>query len=177
METNMDIEKFRKGLHYSDEVRNAVRYGYEYRKVAEDPKERSVHYSLGDSPDILLWMANMIIGGVAWDAFKLAIKGIYHQVNNKSISIDGSIKTIFNEEKQLKEFYDDIKEFNEQRMSLTKEQFKYIREEIVADYFGKEGSKIFEVEHRMPTVEELIRINREANKYADQLMKLSCPKT
>lgn len=168
------IIDYKEGQLYSDEVRNAVRYGYEYRKVAEDPKQHSLHYSLDDSPDILLWMANMIIGGVAWDAFKLAVKGIYHQVNNKSISLDGSIKALFNEEKQLKEFYDGIKEFNEHRMSLTKEQFKYIREEIVADYVGEESSKIYERNHRMPTVEELMIINREANKYADQLMKPSC---
>jgi len=165
---------FQEGAHYTDEVRNAVLYGYEYRKIAEDFEEQSIHYSLGDSPEILLWMANMIIGGVAWDAFKLAVKGLYHQVNNKSISLSGSIKALFNEEKQLKEFYDDIKEFNEHRMSLTKEQFKYIREEIVADYVGEVSSKIYERDHRMPTVEELIIINREASKYADQLMKPSC---
>ena len=168
------IIDYKEGQLYSDEVRNAVRYGYEYRKVAEDPKQHSLHYSLDDSPDILLWMANMIIGGVAWDAFKFAVKGLYHQVSNKSISIDGRTITIFSEEKQLKEFYDDIKEFNEQRMSVTKEQFRYIREELVADYVGEETSKIYERVHRMPTVEELMIINREANKYADQLMKPSC---
>ena len=59
-------------------------------------------------------------------------------------------------------------------LSLTKEQFRYIREEIVADYVGEETSKIYERVHRMPTVEELMIINREANKYADQLMKPSC---
>ena len=30
------IEEFKEGLQYSEEVRNAVRYGYMYRKEAEN---------------------------------------------------------------------------------------------------------------------------------------------
>ncbi len=38
------IKNIKEGLQYSEEVRNAVRYGYMYRKEAED--RRDIHYCL-----------------------------------------------------------------------------------------------------------------------------------
>jgi len=66
------IEGYKEGLQYSEEVRNAVRYGYLYRKVAE--RRVDVHHCLADSSDVLLWIGNLILGGMGWDMLKVAVK-------------------------------------------------------------------------------------------------------
>ena len=57
-------------------------------------------------------------------------------------------------------------------MTVTEEQFTYIREEIIADFLEKECGKIYEQEHRLPTIQEYMRIYREALVHADKLMEL-----
>lgn len=161
---------YQEGLQYSEEVRNAVRYGYEYRKEAEALDDQFVYYRLGDSPEVLLWLANLIIGGVVWDVFKLTAKNLYDRIVRNKGSLGNDVLHIFSDEKCLKEFYNDIKEFNEQRMSVTEKQFMYIREEIIAEYFSNECVKIYENEGRMPTQEEYKDMYREAIKHADRLL-------
>lgn len=165
-----ELEEYKEGIDYSDEVRNAVRYGYQYRLAAEENDR--INYCLPDASDILLWIANMILSGLAWDKLKLVINKLSSTVTNTKKPIDDDTKSVLTEEIELEKFYTYVKEFNEQNMSVTAKHFKYIREEIVADYFGKECGKIYDNEHRLPTIEEYIRINREANAHADRLMKV-----
>ena len=165
-----EIEEYKEGLHYKEEVRDAVRFGYQYRLETED--DGSINYCLPDASDILLWIANMILGGLAWDKLKLLVNKLRYTVIDTKLPIDEETKSVLTEELELKKFYTYVKEFNEQSMSVTAKQFKYIREEIVADYCGKECGKIYNREHRLPTIEEYIRINREANERADRLMTL-----
>lgn len=161
--------EYKEGIEYSDEVKNAVRYGYQYRIVAEE--DSSNNYCLIDASDIFLWIANMILSGLAWDKIKLLISQLLYKVIETNKPIDDETISVLTEEVELKKFYTYVKEFNEQSMSVTVEQFNYVREEIVADFCGKEYGKIYNNEHRLPTTEEYMRINREANAYADKVMK------
>lgn len=55
-------------------------------------------------------------------------------------------------------------------MAVTEKQFKYIREEIVADYVGKESEKIYKKKKRLPTVQEYMEIHKKAKVHADSLL-------
>ena len=163
------IEEFKEGLQYSEEVRNAVRYGYLYRKAAENRAD--VHYCLADSSDVLLWIGNLILGGIGWDMLKIAVKELYERIAKQKVKNDTQTNDVFSDETKLKEFYVYIKEFNEHRMSVTKKQFLYVKEEIIADYMREESGKIYEKEDRLPTNEELIKNYKEALDYAERVLK------
>ena len=165
------ISAYIEGQKYSDKVRNAVRYGYQYRKYAEQYEDGSSHACLGEAPDVLLWLANLIITGVAWDVIKAAVKVLYSAFMQKGKKCDEETVTILKEEENLKVFYGMVVEFNEHRLTVSEVQLKYIREEIIADYFGNEVSKILGREKRLPTSEEYKRIQRGAVLYADELLK------
>lgn len=64
------IPEFQEGLKYSDDVHNAVRYGYGYRKESEIHESGSLHASLNQVPEVLLWLAKLIIDGLTFDAIK-----------------------------------------------------------------------------------------------------------
>lgn len=170
------ISVFTENKKYSDEVINAVRYGYLYRKEAEKAEHHegiSVHYSLPDVSEILLWLGKNILSGLAYDAVKALAKNAYSKLLKSTNPISSKLNALLTEERELKQFYTYVTEFNQQCMSLTEKQFKYIREEIVADYYGKECGEIYNHENRLPTIQEYIRIDREANEYADRLLKPS----
>ena len=167
----IQLEEFKEGLHYSDEVRNAVRYGYQYRKEAEKLVSSSVHYCVPEPSQILPWLGQCIIGGVVWDEIKVLAKNAYTTFVNSKKPLSAELNSILTEERELQQFYKYVKDFNEQSMNLTETQFKQIREEIWADYLGKEVSKIIEQEKRLPTHEEYIRIFHEVQTHADRLMK------
>ena len=170
------IDEYTEGRKYSDEVINAVRYGYLYRKEAEKEErhvEISVHHCLPEASAVLLWLGNNILSGLAWDAIKVLAKKAYNKLLDSANPISSKLSALLSDERELKEFYTYVKEFNQQCMSITEKQFNYIREEIVADYYGKECGEIYKQENRQPTIQEYIRINREANEYADRLLKPS----
>ncbi len=166
------FEEFKEDILYSEEVKNAVRYGYQYRKEAEKHEAHKSVYSnacLSEAPNILLWLGKLVIDGITWDIIKKLAKDLFEKFS-MSNKITGELSCLLTEERELKTFYEYVKEFNEQSMRITEEQFKYIRDEIRADYYGKECGKIFYQEHRMPTIEEYMRITREAETYADSIM-------
>ena len=80
------MENFRPGLQYSEHVRNAVRYGYQYRKEVEKDKEISVDYSLGDASEVLLYIAQIIIGGITWDLIKTGCREMYKRLKISSLT-------------------------------------------------------------------------------------------
>lgn len=163
------IEEFKEGLQYSEVVRNAVRYGYMYRKEAEDRLD--IHYCLHDSSDFLLWMANLVIGGISWDILRSSVIKLYKKLIKKNVKIDKHANDLFSDESKLKEFYIYIREFHEHRMSVSEKQLLYIKEEIIADCMGDEAGKIYEKEKRMPTIEEIKEMSREAFLYAEKVLK------
>lgn len=56
-------------------------------------------------------------------------------------------------------------------MSVTEKQFLYIKEEIIADYMGNVAGEIYEQEKRMPSIEEIKEMSREAFLYAEKVLK------
>lgn len=165
------ISDYKEGQKYSDKVRNAVRYGYQYRKYAEQYEDGSSHACLGEAPDVLLWLANLIVGGMLWDGIKVAAKKLYSEFKRRGNKCDEETEAVLKEEVNLKVFYEMVVEFNEHQMTISEEQLEYIREEIIADYCGNEAEMILRNEKRLPTIDEYKRIHRVAILYADELLR------
>lgn len=168
--------QYQEGLQYSEEVWNSVLFGYLYRKEANRKESLSgqihSHFRLGVDSDVLLWMADLIICGITWDALKAISKNLYHSLTKNRQPLEKTLSSVMSDEEELKEFYKDVQEFNDHSMTVTEEQFKYIRDEIVADFVGKETSKIFIQEKRLPTTQEYMEINKRAAIYADNLLRM-----
>lgn len=162
------IPKYREGLQYSEEVKNAVRYGYLYRKESEN--NLHIHACIGNTPDILLWLANVIIGGFAWDVIKSASKKLYRKLKNHGSNLDKNTEQVLQDETHLYEFIIFIRKFYERHMSLNDEQLKYIKEEIEADYVGKKLGGIISKEKREATTQEIVEVYEEARKVADNML-------
>lgn len=158
-------------VRYSDETVNAVLFGYIYRKEAEQQSEGvRVHYCVDEVSQVLLWLGKQILEEVAWEVIKSNAKKLYRHLTNDGTLLSKVEKSILSDEVELKEFYNDIKEFNEQRMAITEKQFQYIREEIEADVIGEELGNIFSQEEREPTIQEIMEANRKAKQKADLLL-------
>lgn len=54
---------------YPKSIHDAVRYGYQYRKVSETAGEY-LHFSLPVPSSILLWIAGVVASGIAYDIIK-----------------------------------------------------------------------------------------------------------
>lgn len=163
------IPKYREGLQYSEEVKNSVRYGYLYRKDAE--KNLSVHACISDTPDFLLWLANAIIGGFAWDVLKSASKRLYRRLKKHGNNIDEKTMQVLNDEDQLYQFNIYIREFNERRMSVDEEQLQYIKEEVEADFVGSKLARIMSQERREATTQEIMEVYKDAQKHSDDMLE------
>ena len=51
----------------------AVRYGYQYRKIAKEQVSNEngrLHYCFSDPSQILEWLAGAILSGITWDIIK-----------------------------------------------------------------------------------------------------------
>lgn len=165
-----DYEEYKEGLEYSKEVKNAVRYGYQYRKEAEENKDSNIKYCLGDPSEILYWIANMIIGGLGWDLLKCAVKKAAKWISKQRIKTDEETNKILTDEKHLRLFFVYVKEFKEHNMSVDGKTLKYVKEEIIADYVGVTIEEIISNENRVPEIEEYTKIIRNAFTYADNML-------
>ena len=165
------MEQYKEGLTYSYEVKNAVRYGYQYRKEAEDINQ-SLKCCLPDASDVLLWLGNAILGGYMYDKIKILAKNIKQWLKENKRNVDQETATILENEEELKVFYEYVVEFNEHRMSVTEEQKNYIKEEIFADYGAAKEVDIIHKKGRMATLEERKVIYREALIYAEKLTEI-----
>ena len=162
--------KYQEGILYCEDIRNAVLFGYLYRREAEKQHEVLVHFSYGDIPEVLQWLASVIISGFVWDIIKANAKKLYRRLTKDGATLDEVTKSILSDEKELEKFYKDVKEFNEHCMSLTEKQFLYIRDEIIADHVGKTSGEIFRKTNHLPTTDDYMRINREASELADRVL-------
>ncbi len=165
-----DYEEYKEGLEYSKEVKNAVRYGYQYRKEAEENKDSNVKYCIGDPSEILYWIANMIIGGLSWDLLKYAVKKASKWISKRRIKTDQETIEILTNEIRLKIFYEYIKEFEEHKMSVDNKTLKYIKEEIVADYVSNIMVEKYLQKEQPPEPDEYVKIIRDAFIYADNML-------
>ncbi len=163
------------GLQYTDEVLIAVRYGYQYRLDAElYCQDESIHFKhcLQDAPDLLNWFANLILSGIAWDVLKGIAAELKERFHREKRNIPPMAEQILTNQQDLRTFYEYIKEFKEGKLSISNREKKYIYEEIVADYSGKETARIYESEKRFPTKEESKRIMRDAHEAAKMILSM-----
>lgn len=168
---NQETE-FKEGIEYSEEVKNAVRYGYQYRLEAEKNTNENIraNYCLPEATDILLWMANMVICGITYDVIKKLSLSIWQKLMRMKVEIPNNVNKVLIEDDELRKFVKYVSEFNDKKLSTTEKETSYIRGEICADYVGKKASEIYKKYQRIPTVEEHLTINRDANTYADKLL-------
>ena len=157
---------------YTDEVKCAVRYGYQYRKEAVEHAEENakLHHSLPEATVVLYWLANLVITGVIYDLIKKYAKALWEKLMSMKTRIPEEVNTLLIDEDELKKFVIYVKEFSSKDMSATDEQIKYIREEIIADYVGEAVEEIWSTKKRLPTHEEWVSIYRDANRFADKLL-------
>ena len=171
-----NVPEYQEGIQYTDEVIASVRYGYMYRKDAEEYP--SVHACIDIDPEGLFWLAKLIRDGLTWDMIKYAAKQLYNRISKEGSLLDKYTKSVLIEEKELKLFYQRVREYNNHCMAITEKQFNYIREEIMADVYGEESQKIFDCEQRQPNHQEYIEMHRKAIKKADDLLgKFQVPGT
>ena len=176
MEDNAkELPVFQEGLTYSDDVINAVRYGYQYRLEAERriPKNYYFNYCLPEPSGIVLWLANLIINGTVWDVFKAVIKSIDDSAKQEKNEVVLQDTTLVDALHDPRRFYEYITEFKEHKMDISDKERDYIYEEIIADYTGKAAGKIYETNNRFPTPEEFRVINKEAREAADIILYLN----
>lgn len=157
---------------YADEVKYAVRYGWQYRREAEEHAERNakLHYSLPEATTVLYWLANLVVTGVAYDLIKKYAKALWEKLMSMKVTIPDDVNTLLIDEDELKKFVVYVKEFSSKEMSVTDEQTKYIREEIIADFIGETAGEIWSATKRPPTHEEWLKIYKDANAFADELL-------
>lgn len=163
-----DIEEIF-NTEYPTSVREAVRYGYQYRKISEKI-DGCLHFSLPELSAVFFWIASAVASGIAYDLIKDGCKRLYTYLKNKK-EIDKETEEILNNEESLKEFTVYIEEYYSHNMKISVEQEKYIKEEVAADTSGQESRKIYEETGRIVlTTEEFIHIRKIAYKRADELI-------
>lgn len=167
------LPQFIEGLSYPDEVKNAVRYGYQYRvEAVQQSLKEEFHFNrrIGDTPEIILWFASSVFDGVAWDVLRLIAKTFLQGFRDRKKHMPQEAVKLLSNDMDFRTFYEYIVEYKEHRMAVSDKETKYIFEEIVADYSGKEAAKILSKEGRFPTGEESRRILHEAYKAAEAVL-------
>lgn len=159
--------------NYSDAVRDAVRYGYQYRLEAEKyaDKDYQLNHCLGDPSAVLLWLANLVKTGSVYDLIKIAARHLWDKMMQMKVEIPEDVNKVLLDEDELRRFVKYVEEFDKKELSTTDKERNYIREEIIADYMGKEAGAIQELYHRIPTQDEYRIIIRSALEHADKLLK------
>lgn len=167
MVEDVNLEEI-ESTQFSNEVCCCVRYGYLHRKEAE--KNDNLHYCLADASKVLLWLGELVMGGIAYDVIKKYAKALWEKLMTMKVEIPDDVKMVLIEEDELKKFVKYVNEFSSKESSATDKQVKYMREEIIADYVGETAGEIWSEKRRLPTHEEWVTIYRDANEFADDLL-------
>lgn len=128
---------------YPSSVKDAVRYGYLYRKKSE-VTDSSLHHSLPDASAILLWITSAVASGVVYDVIKENVKRLLSRIKENKQELEKDTAAVLEDDDALKEFTVYIEEYYAHEMKISEEQEKYIKEEVFADTAGQEISKIHE---------------------------------
>lgn len=156
-------------------VKMAIRYGYSYRKIAEklsDKSNGSLHFCLPDVNELLLKLGEFVLSGIAWDGIRFVAKKIYDR-NLESIkhSNDENVILVFTDEKELSNFYNYLKEFQDGFSNIDDAEYEYIEEEMMADFCAEMETEIVMREKRPITIEERIQIYKVARLKIQSLVK------
>lgn len=170
-------------LQYYDEDENienamyAVRYGYQYRKEAImniGREESRLHFCLPPVNEILLWLGNVILSGITFEALRAGVKILKSKILDKEFQVecDKETEAILNNDDSLFEFYNYIEEYNNGFGHLPNDEYKYIYEEMMADFSSEEMDKLISVDFFSLSQAERIEIIKEANKRAQERIDL-----
>ena len=166
---DIDLQQIENEL-YPVFVKDAVRFGYQYRCKAEiNTKEEKIqfHYCLAEVSPFLLWFGKMVIAGVAYDVIKRNAIHLWEKLMKMKVVIPDDVNKLLISEDELRRFVTYVDEFNRGQLGASENEIKYIKEEIAADYFAENAGKNGKDVHN---VEELIKTFREAITYADSLL-------
>ena len=164
-------------LQYYGEDKNienamyAVRYGYQYRKQAIlklGHRDIKLHFCLPPVNEILVWIGKAVLSGIAYDVLKMGVKRLWSKIKAKEIQVDYDKETevILNNDDSLFEFYEYVEEYKNGFVHLTDDEFKYIYEEMIADFSSEEMCKLYTGDFIRLSKEGRIEIIKEANKRA-----------
>lgn len=153
----------------------AVRYGYSYRKIAQLHCHNSnyrLNYCLPEVNDFLLWLGSVVLSGFAWDAIKSMVKKMYN-LSREQIhkSNDKETLLVFTDETELCKFYNYVKEFQNGLSNIDDAEYRYIEEEMMADFCAEMETEIVMREKRPITIEERIQIYKVAQLKIQSLVK------
>lgn len=166
MTRDVNINLFEIDEEQINNIKLAIRYGYLYRKNAQTQCEESskINYCLPDVSEILIWLGYQILSGITWDTIKYIGKSIYNKYKNNNIikDIDKETENILSDEEELYKFCEYIKEFENGLTNISEEEYKYIEEEMMADFCSEMETEIYTKEKRMVTIEERIQIRKTA---------------
>lgn len=149
------------------QANDAIRYGYFYRKIAEEAiKNENIrhHCCITYPSDFIEWIASLVISGVSFDLIKLFVKSIYSYVKSTYTNTDKKqekIIEILENEEELRIFVRYTKEFHAGLKDVDSKIVKYIQEEINADYSAQQTGRIWKEEHRFPNAQDLLKIMKE----------------
>ena len=165
----VEAYKDQKNKRYSQEAKNAVRYGYQYRAAA---KKYTTHFIcwLPELPGVFCWLAERVFDEIAFDFFKGLVADTYAHLKRHRKKIEPSSKRFFTDPEEIRRFYDYVKEFKEKKMNLEGKDRTIIAEGIIADYTKKAAEKIYDSMGRFPTTEEYERIQRDAHQAVEAIL-------
>lgn len=164
----IDLQQIENEL-YPALVKDAVRYGYQYRIEAEKNNDdgKQFHCFLAEASSFIMWLGNMVIAGIAYDVIKKKAIQLWNHLMNMKVVIPDDVNKILLDEDELKRFVTYVDEFHRGQLNASKNEIEYIKEEIAADYFAKNAGK-----NGIHSEEDLLMVFREAMQYADdQLYK------
>ena len=154
----------------------AVRYGYQYRKIAKEQVSNEngrLHYCLSDPSQILEWLAGAILSGITWDIIKNGVKKLCNLIASQIKLEDAREKEayeVLSDEKNLQEFYECIIEYQEGFINISEKEYKYIEKEMMADFVAEEIAKVgihHTVEHykeaTFKAIQKIQKISRRQN--------------
>ncbi len=148
----------------------AVRYGYSYRKLAQLNKRSGFNCCIPEASECLLWLGGAILSGIAWDGIKTIAAKIYSSIKTKKV-INKEIEFVFSNEKELYTFYKYIKDYENGLSDIDDFEYKYIEEEMMADFCAEMETEIYMKEKRKITIEERIQIYKIARLKIKSIVK------
>ena len=166
----LDIQEFQDGQIYSEDIQNAVLYGYRYRIRAEECEANDIrcNFRLSETSPVLYYLTQLVISGVAYDLIKKYASRLWNKLLKMKVNIPENVEIILLDDDELKKFVTYVDEFNGKNPSVSPKVASYIKEEIVADYLGKKAGEL----GRLLTPEEIMIYTKEAFHYADELLNI-----
>ena len=100
----------------------------------------------------MIWLANAILSGIAWDVIKTTVSKLSASIKNRT-SVDAETRQVLSDDDELAKFYEYIKDYERGFSSINENEYKYIEEEMIADFYAEKETEIFNNKKRLPTIE------------------------